>query len=136
MVNFVIELLAANELLLLFTVIVLGLLLARVEIQGVRIGLAGVLFAGLGLSALLAPRGPGVTLAPELKELGLVLFVYCVGLSSGRGFFAAFKTRGLKLNLAIVAALAAGALVAAVGGHFAGLDRGYIAGIFCGALTN
>src|SRR5688572_29571893 len=136
MVNFVIELLAANELLLLFTVIVLGLLLARLEIGGVRIGLAGVLFAGLGLSALVAPRAPGLTLAHELKELGLVLFVYCVGLSSAPGFFAAFRSRGLKLNLAILAALAAGGLVAAVGGHFAGLDRGHIAGLFCGALTN
>lgn len=136
MVNSVIELLAANELLLLFTVIVLGLLLARLELRGVRIGLAGVLFAGLGLSALVAPRAPGLTLAPELKELGLVLFVYCVGLTSAPGFFAAFRSSGLKLNLAILAALAAGALVAALGGQWAGLDRGHIAGLFCGALTN
>lgn len=137
MVNYVIELLAANELLLLFSVILVGLLVARIQIGGVRIGLAGVLFAGLGLSALVAPRAPGgLTLAPELKELGLVLFVYCVGLSSAPGFFAAFRSRGLKLNLAILAALAAGALIAAVGGHFAGLDRGHVAGLFCGALTN
>src|SRR5690606_12391406 len=52
------------------------------------------------------------------------------------GFFAAFRSSGLKLNLAILAALAAGALVAALGGQWAGLDRGHIAGLFCGALTN
>lgn len=134
--HWIIELLTTNELFLLFTVIVLGLLLARVEVKGVRIGIAGVLFAGLGVSAVLSPRAPELALAPELKELGLVLFVYCVGLSSGPGFFAAFRSQGLKLNLAMLAALLVGALVAVVGGNVAGLDRGYIAGVFCGALTN
>ncbi len=129
-------LLIDNELLLLFAVTLLGLLLARLEVRGVRLGLAGVLFAGLGLSAWLAPEAPDLKVAPELKEFGLVLFVYCVGLTSGPGFFAAFRSRGLRLNLAITIALGAGASIAWLVGSALGLDRGYIAGVFCGSLTN
>ncbi len=130
------ELLAGDELLLLFLVIVTGLLLGRVQFRGVRLGLAGVLFAGLALSAGLAPPGKGLTIAHQLKEFGLILFVYCVGLTSGPGFFSAFRQRGLRLNVVVVAALSVGALVCAVGGRQFGLDRGQIAGVFCGSLTN
>ena len=128
--------LTGHELLLLFAVILVGLLLGRVHVAGVHLGIAGVLFAGLLLSAWLQPPAGKLTLAPQLKELGLVLFVYCVGLTSGPGFFSAWRSRGLRLNLATLAALVAGALVACLGGKLLGLDRGQIAGVFCGALTN
>ncbi|WP_437799187.1 aspartate:alanine exchanger family transporter [Sorangium sp. So ce693] len=129
------ELLAREELLLLFAVILLGLMLGRLEYRGLRLGTAGVLFAGLGLSAWLHPLGE-LELAPQIKELGLLLFVYCVGLTSGPGFFAAWRSRGLGMNLACAAALAWGALLACVAGWLFGLNRAQIAGLFCGALTN
>lgn len=129
------ELLAREELLLLFAVILLGLTLGRLEYRGLRLGTAGVLFAGLGLSAWLHPLGE-LELAPQIKELGLLLFVYCVGLTSGPGFFAAWRSRGLGMNLACAAALAWGALLACVAGWLFGLNRAQIAGLFCGALTN
>jgi putative transport protein len=128
--------LTGQELLLLFALILLGLLLGRVQYRGLHLGMAGVLFAGLWLSALLQPPTGKLVLAPQLKELGLVLFVYCVGLTSGPGFFSAWRSRGLRLNLATLAALLAGALIACLGGKLMGLDRGQIAGVFCGALTN
>ncbi len=129
-------LLANDELLLLFLVILLGLLLGRLQIRGIRLGLAGVLFAGLGLTAWLQPHGPALRIAPELKEFGLVLFVYCVGLTSGPGFFAAWRSRGVRLNLVVLVALGCGAALAVLGGRLLGLDKGLIAGVFCGALTN
>ncbi len=128
--------LANNEFFLLFFVIVAGVALAKIEVLGVRLGLAGVLFAGLGVAALVRPEGERLRIAPELKEFGLILFVYCVGLTSGPGFFSAFRTRGLRLNLAVILSLLAGAGLALVVGRSLGLDRGLIAGVFCGALTN
>jgi len=128
--------LRGQELLLLFVVILLGLLLGRLQWRGIHLGMAGVLFAGLWVSAGFQPSAGKLALAPQLKELGLVLFVYCIGLTSGPGFFSAWRTRGLRLNLATLAALLVGALVACLGGGLAGLDRGEIAGVFCGALTN
>lgn len=130
------QFLAANELFLLFSVILLGVAAAKIQVFGVRLGLAGVLFAGLGIAAFLNPGEAALRIAPELKEFGLILFVYCVGLTSGPGFFSAFRTRGVKLNLAVIVSLLAGAAVAVLGGRLLGLDRGLIAGVFCGALTN
>lgn len=130
------DLLVHNELLLLFLVMAVGLVLGRVQYQGVRLGSAGVLFAGLALGAWLRPVLGARSVLTEIKELGLVIFVYCVGLTSGPGLFSAWRKGGLRLNLAIVAGLASGALVAVIGGHWLGLERGHIAGIFCGALTN
>ncbi len=130
------DFLAQNELFLLFAVIFGGVLLARLQVFGVRLGLAGVLFAGLGLTAWLGDDKRPLVIAPEIKEFGLVLFVYCVGLTSGPGFFSAFRTRGVKLNLAIAISLVLGAVIAVLGGHLLGLSRGLIAGVFCGSLTN
>ncbi len=136
MVQTLSRLLAAHELLLLFLVVVFGLLLARIKIGNVKLGLSGVLFAGLIISAGFTAPGTQLHLAPELKEFGLTLFVYCVGLSSAPGFFSAFRQNGIKLNLAILIALLTSAAIALVGGRLLGLDRGLIAGLFCGALTN
>lgn len=128
--------LAHNELLLLLVVVVIGLWFARVRIGNIRIGIAGVLFVGLALSAFLTAYGQEVAPIIQLKEFGLVLFVYCVGLNSGAGFFSAFRQRGVKLNVALLIALACASLVVVVGGHAMDLRRGLIAGVFCGSLTN
>jgi putative transport protein len=128
------RLLVSHELLLLFVVISSGLVLGRFEFRKVRLGSAGVLFAGLAFGAILQPKiGAGTT---AMKELGLVLFVYCIGLTSASGLFSAWRKGGLQLNLVVVAGLVSGAAAAVFAGRLFGLDRGLIAGIFCGALTN
>jgi putative transport protein len=129
------SLLAGNEVLLVALVVLAGLLLGRVPVFGIRLGSAGVLFVGLGLSAWLEPYAP-LHVASSIKELGLVLFVYCVGLSSAPGFFRAFRDRGARWNIAVLSALCFGALLCVVVGRMFGLDRGQITGVFCGALTN
>jgi putative transport protein len=129
------SILSGSELLLLFVVVALGLLLGRVEVRGFKLGVAGVLFVGLALSAWLRPTGH-LELAAQLKDFGLVVFVYCVGLTSGPGFFAAWRSRGLELNLAVLVALGFGALLTYFGGRLCGLTAAQIAGVFCGALTN
>src|SRR6478609_7901166 len=58
---------------------------------------------------LYARQGLSVQVAPQIKELGLILFVYAVGLTSGSGFFSAFRTRGVRLNLALLGILVASA---------------------------
>jgi putative transport protein len=126
--------LAGHELLLLVVVLLIGLMLGRLQWRGVRLGSAGVLFGGLVFGAVLQPRiGAGTT---ALKELGLVLFVYCVGLTSATGLFSAWRRGGVRSNVVVAAALSCSALAAVFGGRLLGLDRGLIAGIFCGALTN
>ena len=94
-----IDLLAGNPLLLLFTVIGLGYLVGSVKIAGFKLGVVAVLFVGIAVGAL----DPRLALPEHIYILGLVLFVYAVGLHSGPGFFASFNKRGLRINLATVA---------------------------------
>jgi putative transport protein len=130
------QFLAHNELFLLVFVILVGVSAAKLQVFGVPLGLAGVLFAGLFVATFFKPADSELHIAPQLKEFGLTLFVYCIGLSSGPGFFSAFRTRGVRLNLAVIFSLLLGAAVAVIGGRLLGLHHGLIAGVFCGALTN
>ncbi|MCU0658609.1 MAG: transporter [Polyangiaceae bacterium] len=127
-----IELLVANPLLLLFVVSALGFLLGHVRVGGFSLGVAAVLFVGLGFGAL----DPRLALPEIVQTLGLVLFVYSVGLSSGPGFFGSLRRRGLKVNLLALGALAATAALAVVLARLVGLGGPHLAGVFAGATTN
>jgi len=129
------ELLAKHELLLLFLVVVGGVLLGRISFFGIRLSVAGVLFAGIAFG-LLGTTDKPLSITPLTRDLGLVLFVYCIGIASGPGFFRAFREHGVRMNLAVIASLAVAGGLTAVGAGLLDLDRGYATGLLCGALTN
>jgi putative transport protein len=127
-----VELLKSNTLLLLFVVAAIGYPLGRVRLFGHSLGVAAVLFVGLAIGAL----DPDLKLPEVIYTLGLVVFVYTIGLSSGAGFFASFRRKGLRDNLLIVGMLIIAAL-AVVGVQYAfGLRPTVAAGLFAGSLTN
>ena len=134
--TYLVDYLRASELLLLFTVVVTGLALGRISYHGFKLGVAGVLFSGLALGAFLSIPGAELRLAPQLRDLGLVLFVYLVGLASGPGFFTAWHRDGKRINSVVVLALIVGWVTALSGGAWLELDRGFVAGVLSGALTN
>jgi len=80
----IVAILQANPLLLLFLVAAIGYPLGRVRIGGTSLGIAAVLFVGLAFGAL----DPELKLPEAFYQLGLVLFVYTIGLASGSVFFA------------------------------------------------
>jgi putative transport protein len=128
----IIEFLLENSILLLFAVSAIGYAIGRIKIKGASLGVAAVLFVGLAVGAL----DPDLKLPNVIFELGLVLFVYTVGLASGPGFAASMTRQGLRNNLAAVAVLAIAALIAA-GAHMTlGLQSPVTAGLYAGALTN
>jgi len=127
-----IDLLVENHLLLLFTIIGLGYLLGTIKIFGFQLGVAAVLFVGIAFGAI----DKRLALPEHIYVIGLVLFVYAIGLQSGPGFFAAFKRRGFRINLIAVLLLGLGAISAALIGKVTGLSAPVIAGLFCGSLTN
>lgn len=71
-----------------------------------------------------------------IYQLGLVLFVYTIGLSSGRQFFAAFRLKGLRDNLFVAGMLTFGAMLTIVAFYILKLQPAVAAGLFCGSLTN
>ncbi len=126
------DLLAGNNLLLLFTIIGLGYLIGNISIFGFKLGVAALLFVGIAFSAI----DSRLVLPEHIYIIGLVLFVYAIGLQAGPGFFASFHKRGLKLSMIAAVVLALGALVAGIVGKMFGLSAATIAGLFCGSLTS
>ena len=121
-----------SPILTLFVVIGLGFLLGEVSFFGLRLGVAGVLFVGLAVGSL----SPAITLPEVIPTLGLVLFVYAMGISSGRAFFNAFRRQGARDNALAAGALILGALVTFALGRVLGLPAPAASGLFCGAVTN
>lgn len=127
-----IQILSENPLLLLFIVSAVGYAIGRIKIKGSSLGVAAVLFVGLAAGSL----HPDLKLPDIVFELGLIIFVYTIGLSSGPGFFASFKRKGLRDNLFVVSMLLV-AVAITVSAHFLlGLKSTVTAGMFAGSLTN
>lgn len=129
------EFLAAQPILLLALLLLLGSVLGYVRVGGAYLGPAAVLFVALGLTAWGAAQGATLQVPELLGSFGLVLFTYTIGITSGPSFFGSIK-RGWPIMLSTVGCLALGAVAASVVGRALGLDIAVIAGTFAGALTN
>lgn len=115
-------------------VIAIGVALGKVKFFGISFGIAWVLFAGIAMAEM------GFTVNPHIqhfiKEFGLILFVYTIGLQVGPSFFSAFKREGIKLNLlAVVSITTCVATVIAIH-YLTNTDMSTLVGIMSGAVTN
>jgi putative transport protein len=123
---------SANPLLVLFTIIAVGYPLGRLRIFGFSLGIAAVLFAGIAAGAL----HPDSKLPELVYQLGLVLFVYTLGLANGTTFFASFRRQGLRDSVFVAAVLCGATAFSALLARGLGLDGPTAAGVFAGSLTN
>jgi putative transport protein len=126
------SLLREQPLFLLFMIGALGSLLGSVRILGFSLGVAAVLFVGLAVSAFDAT----LVLPDFVPQLGLVLFVYGIGLSGGPAFFASLGKGAFKTALVVLAGLLTSAVTIVVGARLLGLSSATMAGLFAGSLTN
>ena len=124
----------AHSILVLALVIALGKTLGRWKISGVSLGVTWVLFVGILFSHF------NMTLNENLlhfmKEFGLILFVYSIGLQVGPGFFSSFKAGGLKLNILAFTVCILGAGTAIVLNMLTRTGITTMTGIMSGAVTN
>jgi putative transport protein len=127
------DLLANSAPALLFTVVGLGYFLGNIRIRGFSLGIAAVLFVGLVFGAL----DPQAFVLPEvIYVLGLILFVYTVGLQSGPIFFNLFRRQWVKLTALALLATAGAAVVTVVAARALDIAAPVATGLFCGGLTN
>ncbi len=126
--------LATNPVLLLFIVCGLGYALGRVKIgrSGVTLGTASVLFVGLAVGAV----DQRLHLPSIVNTLGLVLFMYSVGLSSATGFFGSLNRKGLRDVAIVVFPLLLGAMITVVAANVIGQRGGPGAAMFTGSMSN
>jgi len=111
-----------------------GMLFGKIPFGKIKLGVAGVLFAGLFIGHL------GAKLEPHVfhfaRDFGLILFVYAIGINIGPRFFRSFRREGLKLNILAVMVVLLGFLTALAIQIITNTPPAAIAGIMCGAVTN
>ena len=130
--SIMIALLIDNPLLLLFIVTAIGYPLGHIKVRGTSLGVAAVLFIGLAIGSL----DPNLKLPEIIYTLGLALFVYAIGLSSGPGFIASFRRAGLRDNLLVIGIVILGGIITVGMASLFGIKPTFAAGMFTGSLTN
>lgn len=116
----------------------LGLALGRVALGGARLGIGGVLFAGLAAGHVAGAYGLAFdsVVMEFVREFGLILFVYAIGVQVGPGFFGSLRQTGLVLNGLAASVVMLGAMTA-VGIHaVVGIEAPALVGLMSGAVTN
>lgn len=115
-------------------VISIGIWLGRLKLAGISLGVTWVLFAGMFVSYL----GISVEDSTEhfLKEFGLILFVYSIGLQVGPGFFASLKKYALNNNLLALITVSLGVLITVILFFISKYHISILTGIMSGAVTN
>lgn len=124
----------AHSVLIVSLVMTIGLLLGKLKFRNISLGLAWVLFVGILFGRF------GLTLEPNLlhfiKELGLIIFVFAIGLQVGPGFFASFRRGGFALNGLMMIVLACSVAITLIIHFVSNVPMTTMAGIFSGAVTN
>lgn len=124
----------AHSVMILALVITLGLSLGKLKVKGVSLGLAWILFIGLVFGHY--SLNLDAHLLHFLKEFGLILFVYSIGLEVGPGFFSSFKNGGKSLNVLSIIVVALSIVTTLVIFSFSDTPFTTMAGILSGAVTN
>lgn len=124
----------AHTILLFAVVIALGLFLGRFKIKGVSIGSTWILFIGIILSHFGFRANP--TALSFIKDFGLILFVFSIGLQVGPGFFHSFRKGGVTMNLLAVGMVLMAGGMAILIHYLTGERLDTMVGVMSGAVTN
>lgn len=117
-------------------VIAVGVYLGKLKIGGVSLGVTFVLFVGI----IMGHFGYEVNdqVLKFIREFGLIIFIFAIGLQVGPGFFSSFKEGGIRLNMLAVSAIALNVIIVLAiflidGGN---TSISALVGIMSGAVTN
>lgn len=127
-----IKFLESNPLLLLFFVSAIGYLVGRIKVWGTGLGISAVLFVGLFFGAM----NPAFDVPEIIFQLGLVIFVYTIGITSGPAFFQSFQKNGWRDISFVLIMLTLSALVAIIIHYIMNFDGATTVGIYSGSSTN
>ena len=122
--------LLTNTSFVFFLIIALGLIIGNISIKGISLDSSAIIFIALIFGHF------GVKLPPILQQLGLVFFIYSVGIQAGPGFFDSFKKQGLQLLVLSAIIIFSGAFITLVSAYIFDIDTNLAVGLFTGALTS
>lgn len=126
----------AATLILYSFVIAAGIFIGKLKVKGISLGVTFVLFVGIVMGQLGYVVDPAIL--KFVREFGLIIFIFAIGLQVGPGFFSAFKTGGVRLNMLAVLGILLNVVIA-VGIYLLYRDEtsmDVIVGVMSGAVTN
>ena len=124
----------AHSVLILSLVIAFGIMLGKIKISGISLGVTWILFVGIVFGHF--NLNLDEHLLHFVKEFGLILFVYSIGLQVGPGFFSAFKKGGFTLNMLAMGAIFISVVITIILHFTTGTPITTMVGILSGAVTN
>ena len=114
--------------------IAIGIALGKIKIAGISLGITWILFVGIALGSFGMQIDP--TIVAFIKEFGLILFVYSVGMQVGPSFFSSFKQGGMRLVGIASAIVLLGVVTAYIIHLVTGTPISTMVGVLSGAVTN
>ena len=124
----------AGAIFILAIVIASGLFLGKFKIKGISLGTTWILFMGILLGHMGLRINP--VMLSFIKDFGLILFVFAIGLQVGPGFFHSFRKDGLPMNLMAIGLVLLAVLTTYIIHLVSGENLGIMTGIMSGAVTN
>ena len=118
-----------EQMFVLFAILAAGYAVGRLTVRGISLGTAGVLFVALVFGHF------GMQVPHEVMELGLLLFVYAVGLQAGPRFFRTFRRQGLRFVVIGLVTVTVAALLTVGVAYALGLPYDLASGLYTGAMT-
>ncbi len=133
MLDFARGVIGTQPILTAFLAIGVGYLVGQIRIAGFSLGVGAVLFVGLALGAF----APKAQITGPIGLIGLIMFLYGIGILYGRQFFEGMTgAAGRKYNLLAFIAVVVGLLIALGLGQSFGVKIGQTLGIFAGSMTS
>uniref|UniRef100_UPI0040561E77 putative transporter n=1 Tax=Alistipes sp. TaxID=1872444 RepID=UPI0040561E77 len=126
----------AHTVFVLAAVIASGIALSRIKIKGISFGMTWILFTGIAFGSFLDPGSIHHDTLHFIKEFGLILFVFFIGLQVGPGFFSSLKSGGIKLISLAALVILLGVVLAYVIHLVTGEPLPTMVGVLSGAVTN
>lgn len=120
----------SNTYFAIFLIIALGYLLGRIKVAGISLDVSAVLFVAILFGHF------GVIIPSELQKIGLVLFIYSIGLQAGPGFFGTFKSQGRNFAFLGFVLIASAALCTYICSIVFDVSTDISIGLLTGALTS
>ena len=124
----------AGAIFILAIVIASGLYLGKFKVKGISLGTTWILFMGILLGHFGLRINP--VMLSFIKDFGLILFVFAIGLQVGPGFFHSFRKDGLPMNLLALGLVLLAVITTYVIHLISGENLGIMSGIMSGAVTN
>lgn len=119
-----------SEYFILFLIVTIGIVLGKVRFFGITLDSSAVIFVALLFGHY------GFTVPEIFQQIGLIFFIYSIGIQAGPGFFESFQKKGFQLIVIAGTVVMSGAVFALIAAYFFEIDFRLAVGLFTGSLTS